>query len=61
MAGYSHRIHYIGFDHYRLSWSYDHYYRDSNLRHPRRVRRDTDLKGAERFAKKWDLTVPEPK
>ncbi len=60
MAGHGHRIQYIGMGYYRLAWSYDKHYRNSRLRYPRRLTRDTDRKGAERFAKKWGCTLPEP-
>ena len=60
MSGYGHRIHYVGFGCYRLSWMHDRHYANSRLRWPRRMTRDTDRKGAERFAKKWNVTVPEP-
>lgn len=61
MSAYGHAIRYIGPDHYRLSWTVDYYYPDSRLRFPRTTRRDTDADGAARFAKKWGVTVPEPK
>lgn len=56
-----HQISYIAPDHYRLYWSVDFYYPSSRLRHPRSYRRDTDMVGAKRFAKKWGISVPEPK
>lgn len=49
----------IGFDHYRLSWTFDTKVAGSRLRFPRTITRDTDYAGAMRFAKKWELTVPE--
>lgn len=44
---------------YRLSWTIDRYYAGSRLRFPTTMRRDTDEKGARRFAKKWDIQFPE--
>lgn len=57
-GSYGHHIAKI-VDFYRLSWTVDRYYPDSRLRFPRRCRRDTDLAGAKRFAKRWDLKLPE--
>ncbi len=45
---------------YRLSWSTDHYMRNSMLRFPRRHTRDTDYAGAVRFCKRHDLPAPAP-
>jgi len=56
---YSHNWQRIGFDHYRLSWTYDTKIAGSRLRFPRTIRRDTDFTGATRFAKKWALKPPE--
>lgn len=58
MSGYGHRVRKVAYDHYRVSWTVDFYYPDSRLRHPRSFSRDTDAKGAERFAKKWKLGWP---
>jgi hypothetical protein len=58
-SSYGHRIWRIGPDHYRLGWTVDRYYAGSRLRHPRGFDRDTDLAGAKRFARKWDLQIPE--
>lgn len=49
----------VGFDHYRLSWIVDRYYEGSRLRFPTAYRRDTDKAGAERFARRWGVTMPE--
>lgn len=57
----SHSIRLIGPGHYRLSWVVDRYYAGSRLRHPTSYTRDTDLDGAKRFAKRWDVAVPEPR
>lgn len=46
----------FGPDDYRLFWTVDFYYSGSRLRFPRQFSRDTDLAGARRFAKKWNLT-----
>lgn len=58
MASYGHRIRHIVDDCYRLSWSYDIKIKGSRLRWPRTVTRDTDKEGALRFAKKWDVRMP---
>lgn len=46
-------------DDYEISWTVDYYYDGVRGRFPRRFRRDTNRAGAERFAKKWKLTMPE--
>ena len=58
-GGYGHHIQWLGPDHYRLSWSWDAYYASSRLRHPRKMTRDTDRAGADRFAKKHGIKVPD--
>ena len=45
-------------DCYRLHWTVDRYYTGSRLRFPTGCSRDSDLKGAERFAKKWGCAMP---
>lgn len=50
-----HRIRKIGDDWYRLGWTVDFYYPGDRLRYPRSFTRDTDLAGAKRFAKKWNV------
>lgn len=45
-------------EHYRLSWTVDRYIKGSRLRYPTRYTRDTDERGAKRFAKRWELEVP---
>jgi len=45
----------LGPDWYVISWTVDFYYPTSRLRHPRTFRRNTDLAGAKRFAKRWGL------
>lgn len=57
--GYGHRIQRIQRDHYRLFWTFDRKIAGSRLRWPTTVTRDTDEAGAARFAKKWDVTLPE--
>lgn len=57
-SAYSHNWRKIGFDHYRLSWTFDVKLQGSRLRWPRTMTRDTDEAGAIRFAKKWDLEAP---
>lgn len=44
---------------YRISWTVDFYYSGQRCRFPRRFERDTGRKGAERFAKKWDIEIRE--
>lgn len=56
---YGHRIAQLGRDWYRLSWRQDRYYTGSRLRHPRVYSRDADEKGARRFAKKWNIQMPD--
>jgi len=55
-GGYDHHIRKIDRDFYEISWRYDNSY--GRIRYPRTMRRDTDRKGAERFAKKWGLKLP---
>lgn len=57
-GSYGHRISRIADGHYRLSWTVDRHYAGSRLRHPRTATRDTDTAGAERFAKRWDVVMP---
>jgi hypothetical protein len=54
-----HHIARIGPDHYRLYWTVDRYTKNSRLRLPTRYSRDTDEAGAHRFAKRWDVKMPE--
>jgi hypothetical protein len=58
---YGHKLRRIDADWYRMSWVMDFYYRSSRLRHPRVFKRDTDLAGAKRFAKRHGIALPEPK
>ena len=58
-GSYGHSVRRIGPDHYRIWWTVDRYYAGSRLRHPRTSWRDTDLTGAKRFARKWELAAPE--
>ena len=44
---------------YIISWTVDYYYPDSQLRYPRRFRRDTDKKGAVRFCRKHNIKLCE--
>jgi hypothetical protein len=59
-SSYAHAIRKIGDRHYRLSWTVDRHYANSRLRHPRDFTRDTDRIGAERFAKRWKIAMPQP-
>lgn len=56
---YNHRIKRERDDEYVISWMVDRYYKGSRLRHPLGRSRDTNRKGAERFAKKWGISMPE--
>lgn len=60
-GSYRHRIHRIAHDDYEISWRVDFKYGGSRLRHAQVRRRYTDKKGAERFAKKWNVPMPEEK
>lgn len=45
---------------YEISWQVDYYCRGNRVRwhrFPRLFKRDTDLAGARRFAKKWGLVL----
>lgn len=59
-SSYRHRVRRIGPDHYRLSWVTDRYYPGSTLRHPLASARDTDIKGARAFVRRWKLSPIEP-
>ena len=56
-TSYGHRIRNMG-GWFRLSWTVDRYYAGSRLRHPRTAERNTDEDGARRFAKKWNVVMP---
>jgi hypothetical protein len=56
-GSYDHAAVQIGFDHYRLHWTVDRYVNGSRLRFPTGYSRDTDLDGAQRFAKKWEIAI----
>ncbi len=56
-GGYGHRIFRMGVDDYRIVWYYD--VKAGRLRSSRKTSRDTNRRGAERFAKKWGVTMPE--
>lgn len=55
MASYNHSIRYAGYGCYDISWVVDFKYNGSRLRYPRCMKRNTDLNGAKRFAKKWGI------
>lgn len=55
---YGHSIVKIFNDCYDLSWTVDRHYVASRLRFPTSYRRNTDERGAQRFAKKWGLELP---
>lgn len=58
-GSYGHGFQKLADDHYRLHWTVDRYYSGVRGRFPRVSRRDTDLAGARRFAKRWGLELPE--
>lgn len=43
---------------YEISWVVDRYVKGSRLRFPTEYRRETDLAGAKRFARKHEITPP---
>lgn len=57
-GSYGHSIKRLFLDGYRLSWVVDRYYAGSRLRFPTSYSRETDLAGAKRFAKKWEIAEP---
>ena len=57
-GSYGHRILRERADEYVISWRYDRYYAGSRLRHPTGRSRDTNRKGAKRFAKRWNIEMP---
>lgn len=59
-GSYNHRIFYIAPDDYEICWTVDFKYSGSRLRFPQGRRRSTTKKGAERFAKKWNIEMPQP-
>ncbi len=54
-----HGIRRYGYDEYTIRWQVDFYYASSRQRHPRGFQRWTDRKGAERFAKRWGISMPD--
>lgn len=56
-SGYDHRARKISEQVWEISWAFDMKYSGSRLRYPRVMTRITDKAGAERFAKKWGLTL----
>lgn len=64
MSSRGHRIRFIAFGggYYQLSWIVDRKYRGRRLRFPHGQTRDTDERGARRFARRWkipDSLLPE--
>lgn len=57
-GSYGHHIVRERADEFVISWTYDRYYTGSRLRFPQCRSKYTDLAGAKRFAKKWNLEVP---
>lgn len=61
-GGKRHHIERIYPDVYTISWQYEIKYSGSRQLFHKTMSRDTDKKGAERFAKKWGCPMPpEPK
>lgn len=58
VPSYGQHIRRLGNDLYEISWVHDRYYGGSRLRYPRTTRRQTDLGGARRFARKWKIAEP---
>ena len=58
MSAYGHYIRHLGYDWYKIGWAVDYHYQTSRLRFPRRFERNTDERGAARFAKRHGLEVP---
>ena len=52
-GGHGHRITALGGDLYRLTWFY--WVKIGRQRGERKITRETDLKGAMKFAKKWSI------
>lgn len=59
-GGSHHYIKRIYPDIYEIGWAYEAKYTGARTRHHRWIRRDTNEKGARRFAKKWGLEMPTP-
>ena len=57
-SSYGHRISVFMGDCYQLSLSFDVKLQGSRLRWSRTMTRDTDEAGALRFAKKWNIAMP---
>ncbi len=55
----NHALQRLCFDCWRLTWVCDRYYVGDRCRYPRRNSRETDAKGALRFCKRWDISIPE--
>ena len=56
-SSYGHKIVLLGGG-YWLWWKSDRFYVSSRLRYPHSYSRETDEKGALRFAKKWKIAMP---
>lgn len=57
-GSYGHKIRMISGDTYRIIWTTDKHYEGSRIRYPRGHVRETDEKGARRFAKRWGIAMP---
>lgn len=55
-GGYGHRIRQAGDGMFWIAWSFD--IKHGRIRYPQNRSRHTDRKGAERFAKRWDVPMP---
>lgn len=58
-GGSGHRILRLGGGDYEIAWSYEVKFTGSRLLFHRTMRRVTDRKGAERFAKRWGVRIPD--
>jgi hypothetical protein len=56
-GGKRHYVKRIYSDIYEIGWCYESKYGGSRLLHHRWIRRDTNLEGAKRFAKKWGCNI----
>ncbi len=57
-GGKRHRIQDLRGGIYLLSWEYEVKYSGSRLLFHRKMTRETDRKGAEKFSKKWGCPMP---
>ena len=58
-GGYAHRIRRVRADVYLIAWSFDVVPKGRRFRLVKRGSQETNRAGAECFAKKWDIKMPE--